>query len=73
MTDQPVPDQELPPEGEPKPDQTLPSGPGGESGTEGDLTVGNQLPDDPSQDEKNRNKERGRSEEAPGHNKPEPR
>lgn len=56
---------------DPTPDQTLPEP---EEPADDDAPeVGNQLPDDPSQDEANRNRERGRSADAPGHNKPESR
>jgi hypothetical protein len=56
---------------DPTPDNTLPGDlPDDE---DDDLEIGNQLPDDPSQDEANRNRNRGKSDQAPGHNKPQPR
>ena len=53
----------------PEPNQDLPEEPGAEAPVE----PNQDLPDDPSQDEANRNRNQGKSEDAPGHNKPEPR
>jgi hypothetical protein len=55
---------------DPRPDNTLPDD---LDDDDLDPEVGNQLPDDPSQGVKNKSGERGKSAQAPGRNKPEPR
>ena len=60
---------------DPRPDNTLPDDleDDDELDEDGNPVVGNQLPDDPSQGVANKSGERGKSQQAPGHNKPEPR